>query len=185
MRNRNILLVLVVAVIAAGCETSSCDQNSTAPSGSGSPTVPSPIDAPHSAIEFAFYRGDPTCTMGCSGPVPAVELVSERVDFGEQTTAVTTKVGATHLLKVRVRYPIIGGHTVKLWITNHTEEPVGIYSRLDAVPTGNGNYGIQSGVGFSTKNKPGTYPLEILVEESGGDLPETVTIRAVINITLE
>lgn len=55
--NRNILLVLAAAVFAVGCETSSCDQSPTAPSGgSTSPSVRSEFSvSPNSVLR----EGDP------------------------------------------------------------------------------------------------------------------------------
>lgn len=116
--NRNILWVLVAAVVAAGCETSSCDQNPASPSGAAPFIIhPPEISVP---VGTTLREGDPiTVTISTSGGTGssaiAFVLVREdgatmKVNCGPRENGATSSRGTESVSFQGSKYEWAKGH---------------------------------------------------------------------------
>lgn len=170
-RTRNFIVILALAVAAGACNSRF------------NPAAPTFSDGPHSTLKWELWRGDPRCVTGCPGGQ------AEPLGNGsEGTYSFASRTDTGHLLDVRVQFPDVAGHTVRLTVVNeaHLDSETRGQPRVEVAEavTGDKLFGIMSGDSFPTRRTPGTYPITVTVEETGPDLSQSVMLRAVIQLTI-
>jgi hypothetical protein len=187
MRNALFVVVGVFALVLS----SACENRSPIEPTSGG-IVLEPVVGPNSELEWEFWRGDPDCIATSDFPCipPAERLVPSGTESRARTGnfETTSSTDIKHDLSVRINYPEVVGHTLKMtieedvaqnWMVTHVYD--------DLPPTGNRQIGVsRGGIISQTRREAGNASIRIRVEERGNDLPQgMVLLEAYLRVQLK